>query len=411
VKWQNGRRYTLGDPVKLAAALQEVLRRPGWAAGNDVSVIVYGPAQPAWARIKVRSFDSAAAPRLVVKYEVPQPSSTPTATSTRVSPTATNTAAPPTATSSPTSGAATPVAGQPCPASVHDKYVAQGPDGQWYATWHPPVDPQSGCVFGHEHGDNPATSNANSSPPLFGYAAAQAGMNEPHVGFKVAVLNRGAVSEGKTLNDNYRVVLHMGTAGVGRYTQPMHSIQYDFVSGDGSRWFHIYGIADTGNGKGATCTNPRDGGKDFSTTTCPDTYEIWNSVFFKLIDPERPYTDAMHVILYASFSMAAFDPITTQNPADLSAVIYTQAVKGNPAIDPTSPQAQFRGCDRETYGGPNYWDNGGGSITYYTDAYGKLVDGPGPGIIEQRVSKSKSTSGEVFKLRSNTCHPTTHAPN
>ena len=46
-------------------------------------------------------------------------------------------------------GNTTPVAGRPCPQWVHDQYVTTGPDGKMYATWHPPVDPQFGCVFGH----------------------------------------------------------------------------------------------------------------------------------------------------------------------------------------------------------------------------------------------------------------------
>ena len=82
-------------------------------------------------------------------------------------------------------GNTTPVAGRPCPQWVHDQYVTTGPDGKMYATWHPPVDPQFGCVFGHEHGADPRTSRANADPPAFGYAAAQMGMVEPHVGYKV----------------------------------------------------------------------------------------------------------------------------------------------------------------------------------------------------------------------------------
>ena len=37
-----------------------------------------------------------------------------------------------------------PVAGQLCPDWMHDSHA-----------WHPPVDPASGCYFGHEHGDAP----------------------------------------------------------------------------------------------------------------------------------------------------------------------------------------------------------------------------------------------------------------
>jgi hypothetical protein len=446
VRRSAGRRYTLGDSEKLAEALQQVVNRQGWQSGNAVVVLAVGPAQPAWARTDFYTMDSGTrnAPSLAITYHLSsQPSatststSTPTSTSTSTSTATTTTTATATATeTTPTgtpsvpiayaqgapwatkppmtrpSGAPAAVAGQPCPAWVHDRYATQGPDGLWYPTWHPPVDPEFGCAFGHEHGADPKTSNADSSLPAFGYAAHLAGMTEPHVGYKIYVINAGVVSdEGRTSPNSFRIVFHHGTAGVGRYTQPMHSFEYDLVSGDGSSSFHVTGIADTGNGVGSTCTNPRDGGKDFSTTTCPDTYEIWNSVNFSILDPAVQYTDAMHVRLYVSFSSAVFDPITTQDPSDMTKLIYTQAVKGdNPTIDPASTQAEFRGCDREAYGGPNYWANSNGQDVYYTDPYGNVKPGPGAGLIEQRVSRS-STSNEQFKYRQSFCSATVHAPN
>jgi hypothetical protein len=69
-----------------------------------------------------------------------------------------------------------------CSPSVHDQYVTVGPDGQTYPTWHPLVDPLLGCVFGHEHGNDPSTSAANSDPPPFGYVVGQIGMTEAHAG-------------------------------------------------------------------------------------------------------------------------------------------------------------------------------------------------------------------------------------
>jgi hypothetical protein len=57
----------------------------------------------------------------------------------------------------------TPTAFDTCPASLHRTYSVIGPDGKLYPTWHPPtvVDPATGqtCTFGHEHGDDPATSD------------------------------------------------------------------------------------------------------------------------------------------------------------------------------------------------------------------------------------------------------------
>src|SRR5215510_4644526 len=41
-----------------------------------------------------------------------------------------------------------------CTPEVHNRYMAVGPDGLRYPTWHPPTDP-SGCTFGHEHGRDP----------------------------------------------------------------------------------------------------------------------------------------------------------------------------------------------------------------------------------------------------------------
>src|SRR5689334_13614040 len=43
----------------------------------------------------------------------------------------------------------------PCTAAQHDAASVVGPDGKLYPTGHPPVDPATGCSFGHEHGRDP----------------------------------------------------------------------------------------------------------------------------------------------------------------------------------------------------------------------------------------------------------------
>jgi hypothetical protein len=45
-----------------------------------------------------------------------------------------------------------------CTKTQHDAYAVIGPDGRKYPTWHPPIDPTSGCSFGHEHGRDPRGS-------------------------------------------------------------------------------------------------------------------------------------------------------------------------------------------------------------------------------------------------------------
>ncbi len=73
-----------------------------------------------------------------------------------------------------------------CTAAQHDSYKALGPDGVYYPTWHPQIDPYFGCFYDHEHGSNPAFYDPRVTP-LFGYSAAQMGMSEGHAGFKVYV--------------------------------------------------------------------------------------------------------------------------------------------------------------------------------------------------------------------------------
>jgi hypothetical protein len=77
-------------------------------------------------------------------------------------------------------GREAPQANATCPTWVHEQYVATGPDGKPYPTWHPPIDPVFWCYFHHEHGSDPSPHR-----PLFGYVAAQHTMEEAHQGFKV----------------------------------------------------------------------------------------------------------------------------------------------------------------------------------------------------------------------------------
>lgn len=60
-----------------------------------------------------------------------------------------------------------------CGAADHDRYVVSGPDGKLYPTWHPPVDPDKHCSYGHEHGADPRGSalHADVGDVPFGVAA------------------------------------------------------------------------------------------------------------------------------------------------------------------------------------------------------------------------------------------------
>jgi len=307
-------------------------------------------------------------------------------------------------------------AGQPCPQALHDSIVTTGPDGKSYPTWHPPVDPASGCFFGHEHGSDPRTSSANAAMPAFGYVGATAGVVEPHAGFKVFLWHNGENTDLGSVPADIRAVFHMGTGGVARYTERFHSLEYDYVARDGTgREAHVAGMADTNVPVGSTCDNPRRGGRDFSTVGCNDPYEIWNNVHLQIKHPSDPYTDYLHTRLTISGSFAVFDPVLTRDPSNNSRVLYSlNYYQPSSAIDPTSASSPYRGCDREAYGGPNYWLNAGRPTVYYSDAYGNVnaqATALAPGLIRQSFSAVNSTNGESFKVRRSTCGPGVHAPN
>lgn len=171
----------------------------------------------------------------------------------------------------------TPTEFDTCPASLHRAFSVVGPDGKLYPTWHPPtvVDPATGetCTFGHEHGDDPRTSDiyalvaeqlaspdfpAKSGIPfgyvseqLTEYAGANAGVatrHEDNVGHKIVVANdvrlvradpRGFVY---TEVDGVRtpvtcdvlMKLHQGSHSADATTNNAHELLYAMKCNDGT---------------------------------------------------------------------------------------------------------------------------------------------------------------------------------
>ncbi|MBP7694052.1 MAG: hypothetical protein KA764_19170 [Anaerolineales bacterium] len=350
------------------------------------------------------------------------------ATATRVAPTATS--LPPTATSVPPT--ATPPAGNgalpavdpvslgSCPASVHDRFVVTGPDGRLYRTWHAqtaPLDPANLslglCTFAHDHGDDPRTSLANAALPPFGYVGALAGHDEAHEGFKVFVANVGDVNdEGRVALGSSRIVFHMGTGGVKRYTMPHHSVLVDLVMPTG-QYVHVQGMFDTARA-GSICDRDRslnDGNpaNDVGRTvvTLPGTgcdlgslYEIWSGS----MAIRRPDGS---IAANVGSTVAVFDPITVMDPNDTTRLIYSADAFRNRRNEAPF-MGTFDGCDREAYHSGAYWYNRQGATVYYTDAFGN----PG-GPLRQEISQheqigvdmSQRADGNLnaFKYRKNHC--------
>ena len=161
-----------------------------------------------------------------------------------------------------------PTAADTCPAALHDRFSVIGPDGKRYPTWHPPTitNPATGrtCTFGHEHGDDPKTSDIapwvsehlaaagyeNYAGVPFGLAAealntwadghpGTARRSEDHVGYKVDVANDVPLlgSDGGALGVacDYLTVVHQGSHSADALSNNAHELLYATRCDDGTQ--------------------------------------------------------------------------------------------------------------------------------------------------------------------------------
>lgn len=304
-----------------------------------------------------------------------------------------------------------------CSAATHDVHVVAGGDGYRYRTWHPQVDP-SGCVYAHEHGDDPARMthlDIAASPVRFGYIGRRhpmdgepAGHEEPHEGFKVFIALPGEVNDERRVNRVFsRSVFHMGTGGPRRFTTQHHSAEIRLVHPEFGLKAFTQLMMDTG-GVGAVC-DPRVGGavKDVMQVNSPcrlgSSYEIWRT---------QGSVHAGGREVYRAFANpAVFDPITVFNPAEPLGLVYAWEPRmAGSRVFPDDDWSGFRGCDRESYAQPGYWYNADGVTTYTTDALGDEVDAADPFGLEQVISGSDRIGAPAtadglgaFKIRRSYC--------
>ena len=126
-----------------------------------------------------------------------------------------------------------------CTQAQHDAWAVTGPDGRRYPTWHPPVDPASGCTYGHEHGADPRQSHLfeESGGLPFGYVnevladhASGRARPEDHVGHKVEFVNdvelRTEAGARTGITCNFLVKLHQGTHSRDAFTNTAVQVFY-----------------------------------------------------------------------------------------------------------------------------------------------------------------------------------------
>ena len=362
----------------------------------------------------------------------------------------------------------TPAAQDTCAPEIHDAFSVVGPDGLVYPTWHPPVDPATGCTFGHEHGRDPAGSDlfgeVGSIP--FGYANQYleasgfgAPRHEDHVGHKIEWANDMEMRVGDggsallSVTCDVLVKLHQGTHSPDAFTNNMHEVAYHVRCTDGTgfsatlltpigkagelvatcdRELHIQAgtatpsISPDGGGKRvlptAACVQSRlleDDNPRFDGAL-RESWEISGRLraeggrtlvsfnpYFQVLDPSR-----------------FFDPAAERNlarPVDLCALPALQdrdrcAPLSGQTVAWDSPASPFKGVRRFVDVNSNHVRNAGGPTVWYTDPLGQGGrTEPFPGSIRQWIAARDNTGldlrGAVMGRNRSYDGEGVHAPN
>lgn len=292
-------------------------------------------------------------------------------------------------------GAVDPLVLGNCSAAVHDKYLIDGGDGFYYRTWHSQVDP-SGCVFAHEHGDNPDNMTdtwvRQNWDGRFGYAARRMtsaaepnGHAEAHEGYKVFVANIGLTNDEGRINRTATISsFHMGTSTPKRLTIQHHSnsLAYRYQSGAPYAATHLMmdtgGVSDVCDPRAAAPT--KDAMLLQNRCKVNSGYEIWGT--FQTIK------NGSKEVYRAFATPAVFDPITVFNKDNPTEVVYAWDPRVAAIKNFNDDWSGNRGCVRENYAQVGYFYNSGGQTTYYTDPMGMVVSQTDPMAIKQTVSAS-----------------------
>lgn len=343
----------------------------------------------------------------------------------------------------------TPGPNDDCTTAQHDAYSVVGPDHKLYPTWHPAIDPVSGCSFGHDHGRDPRGSalyrEVGAIP--FGYANEQLDVYDPlttrhedHVGHKVEWENDVPMHFGSAAADQLFEVrcdiltkLHQGTHSKDAFTNNLHELAYHIRCTDGTE-LHVTILAAIGDpgefvrscdgatvavGPATPPNSPSGGGqRRIPDRTCVDQqilvppgqtsnfgalHESWETS--NSIRAENGHTLAFfnpyfQVALPSRFHDPALTGITGR-PID---VCYEVTPSGERAqgwacsqsttngtvtgVTFDDPRSVFDGTDRVVDINDNELANAGGPAVWYTDPFGKHGRTTAfPGSIRQFIAR------------------------
>lgn len=357
-----------------------------------------------------------------------------------------------------------------CTPEIHDSYSTIGPDGLRYPTWHPPVDPATGCTFGHEHGRDPSGSRlyAEVGDIPFGYANQHlvesgfgAHRHEDHVGHKIEWQDNMPMRVGSSGTATFAVTcdvmtkLHQGTHSPDAFTNNLHEVVYHIKCTDGTAFSAtlltpigvpgelvvscdrdrrtmagtaIPDISPNGGGKraipDASCIQTHvfrtDGGRPRFDSALHESWEISGSLrrangsviasfdpYYQVSDPSRFYNPELTSAMGRPIDLCA-DPAVRGR--DRCQGIDVDSVAWN---DPGSP---FKGVRRFVDINGNRIRNAAGPEVWYTDPLGRNGrTTPFPGSIRQWVARRDNTDfdlrGEVMGKNRSYDAPGVRAPN
>jgi hypothetical protein len=344
--------------------------------------------------------------------------------------------------------------GDTCPIAVHNRYSTVGPDGKLYPTWHPPVDPETGCSFGHEHGRDPRGSHlyASVGDIPFGYANEQLdtwdpnGMrHEDHVGHKVEWENDvpmhidGIADQVLNIKCDILTKLHQGTHSKDAFTNNLHELVYHIKCTDGTE-MHVTTMNPIGQPGGFTRTcdgaridvgtptpanSPSGGGQRVipdrlcvnrfvlvpqgeNTSFSNGIHESWQTntsirlengktvasfdPYYQVNMPSRFYDPGIPGITGLTINLC-YETEANGDRAHASACTTATANGTLTGLVQTDPRSPFNGVSRFVDINGNRVDNADGGEVIYTDPFGKHgKSSPFPGSIRQFVSRTNNSA-------------------
>jgi len=342
-----------------------------------------------------------------------------------------------------------------CTAAQHDGYSVVGPDHKRYPTWHPPIDPVTGCSFGHDHGRDPRGSALyrEVGPIPFGYANEQLDVYDPlttrhedHFGHKIEWENNVSMHFGSNAADamfdvhcDVLTKLHQGTHSKDAFTNNLHELVYHIRCTDGTE-MHITMLAAIGtpgqftrrcDGAAiavgpATPANSPDGGgqRIIADRTCVvrdilvpagqvsdfgTLHESWqtsNSIrrddghmlaffnpYFQVSLPSRFYDPALPGIVGRPIDVC-YEVTPAGNRASGGACAASTSNGTILGITFDDPRSVFDGTDREVDVNSNFVANANGPDVWFTDPFGKHGQTqPFPGSMRQFIARINNDRG------------------